>query len=218
MHSLKYLLFILIPTIIFSQDTLQFQKNPNYNLQIGFYDIYNTKPTDIVMLGNSITHGVNWNELLNRSSISEQGIVSDVLEGYLHRLNYVTRLTPKICFVMGGINDIYSGSSVEKVFESYKKLLAELKENNIIPVIQSTLYVSPKWHSADIKNPDVSKLNKMLKEYAAKQNIEFIDLNRKLSNKNYLIDDYTYDGVHLNSNAYKLWGIEVEKILNKYHL
>jgi len=34
------------------------------------------------MLGNSITHGAAWNELLGRSNVVERGISSDVLRGY----------------------------------------------------------------------------------------------------------------------------------------
>ena len=41
-----------------------FRSNPNYTYEMGLYDIYKTKQADIVMLGNSITHGVKWNELL----------------------------------------------------------------------------------------------------------------------------------------------------------
>jgi len=212
------LLMLLIPVLITAQDSLVFKKNPHYDLQIGFFNIYKLNPVDIVMLGNSITHGVNWNELLNRKNIAEQGITSDILEGYLYRINYVTRLNPKVCFIEGGINDIYSGISVEQIFENYKKIIDRLKMNKIIPVIQSTIFVSPKWHSSELKNPEVKKLNTLLKSYANEQNLEFIDLNKKLSVNNKLINEYTIDGVHLNSLAYKLWGIEVEKILKKYNL
>lgn len=219
MNLLKSLILAFsLPVLLMAQDTLVFKKNPNYDLQIGFYDIYKVEQADIVMLGNSITHGVNWNELLNRKSISEQGITSDILEGYLNRLNYVIKLKPKVCFVMGGINDIYSGYSAEQVFDNYKKVITTLKNNNIIPVIQSTLYVSPKWHSSEIKNPEVMKLNILLRGLATEQKLDFIDLNRKLAVNRTLLNDYTIDGVHLNAKAYKIWGIEVEKILNKYHL
>lgn len=201
-----------------AQETPLYKKNPNYEIQIGFFDIYQHTKTDIVMLGNSITHGVNWSELLNRCNISEQGIPSDNLEGYLNRMIYVTRLNPKLCFIMGGINDIYAGLTVENTFETYKKVITDLRSNQIIPIIQSTLYVSPKWHDANIKNPEVTRLNELLKSYASEQKIEFIDLNAKLSVNNTLINDYTIDGVHLNARAYKIWGMELEKILNKYHL
>lgn len=212
------ILFLLIQTSLTAQDTLLFKKNPLYERQIAFFEIYRQQQADVVMLGNSITHGVNWQELLSRKNISEQGIPSDILDGFIYRLNYVFRLRPKLCFVMGGINDIYSGYSPEAAFEKYKVIIGELKRNNIIPVIQSTLYVSPKWHSYQIKNPEVQKLNSLLRNYAEENGIEFMDLNAKLSVREALIDDYTYDGVHLNARAYKIWGNEVENILKKYRL
>lgn len=195
-------------------DTL-YLANPNYRLQTGLYDVYRTTHANIVMLGNSITHGVNWFELLGRNDMVERGIPSDIIEGLLGRMDYVYNLHPKICFVMGGINDIYSGIPINFIFKYYTKVIEGLKENGIIPVIQSTLYVSPKWHYASNKNPEVEKLNKMLMEYASQNKIDFIDLNALLSANKFLIDRFTYDGLHLRGEAYKIWGVEVEKILNK---
>ncbi|MDP3442175.1 MAG: hypothetical protein Q8T08_04875, partial [Ignavibacteria bacterium] len=45
-------------------DSLRYRANKNYQLQNEMYDAYKTKQADIVMLGNSLTHGANWNELL----------------------------------------------------------------------------------------------------------------------------------------------------------
>lgn len=188
-----------------SVDTVNYRVNPNYDLQTGLYDIYQTRSARIVMLGNSITHGVNWNELMGRTDIVERGIPSDVVSGYLGRMSYVYNLNPKYIFIMGGINDIYSGIPVDSVFTSYKRLIESIRSKGIIPVIQSTLYVSTKWHSAGERNPEVLKLNYLLLEYARKNKILFIDLNKKMSQNMLLRNELTYDGVHLNANGYKIW-------------
>lgn len=225
----KYLLiaaaFFLLYKEVFSMgqlpqqgDTLLYLANANYKLQTGLYDVYKTKQANIVMLGNSITHGVNWFELLGRTDIVERGIPSDILEGFLARMQYVYKLNPKICFVMGGINDIYSGIPMDKIFENYKNVISGLKQRGIIPVIQSTLYVSPKWHSAAVKNPEVKKFNLMLREYAQQNNIDFLDLNPLLTVNNFLKDEFTYDGLHLKGEAYRVWGLQLESIIKKHGL
>lgn len=197
----------------FREDTVSYRKNQNYQLQTGLYDIYKTREANIVMLGNSITHGVNWNELMGRNDIIERGIPSDVLSGFLNRLEYVYKLKPRFCFVMGGINDIYSGYSAEDVFNEYMKVIEGLRSQGITPVIQSTLYVSPKWHDAADKNPEVKKLNALLMKYARDNGIRFMDLNAKMTIDGFLKAELTYDGLHLNANGYAIWREELEAVL-----
>ncbi len=198
-------------------DTL-YLRNRNYTIQTDLYSIYKTEKADVVMLGNSITFGVNWNELMGRTNIVNRGIGGDLTQGFLHRLEYVYNVHPKLCFIMGGINDIYENIPVEKIFENYTDILDSLRAHNIIPVIQSTLYVSPKWKKAAEKNIEVEKLDRMLIEYARKEKVLFIDLNRVLSEHNTLKDELTLDGVHLNAKGYELWRGELEPALEKYGL
>ncbi len=217
-HAIYVFCLILISNLSFAQnDTTLYTKNPLYQLQMDLYKVYKTKQADIVMLGNSITHGANWNELLGRYNVVERGIPSDVLDGFNARLNTVIDLKPKFVFIMGGINDIYNWIPTDKIFEKYVKLITELKKNNIKPIIQSTLFAGAKWKSYSDRNKEVLKLNKLLSDYAKKNLIDFIDLNKKLSSKNVLIADYTYDGLHLNAKGYEIWAAEVDKILRKYN-
>ncbi len=219
---LQFCFLLLLPFSIFAQNgnegKPQYLNNPNYKLEISKYKHYRMKHADIVMLGNSITHGINWNEFLGRSSISEQGIPSDITEGILNRMEYVYKVKPKICFIMVGVNDIFSWIPTETVFLNYKKIVEKLKSKNIIPVIQSVLYAERNYPSAENRNTEISRLNKMLAEYSKKNNIEYVNLNRKMSRSNFLKSNLTYDGIHLNGNGFKYWGREVDKILRKYSL
>ncbi len=206
--------------VLFAQsvpDTL-YLRNKNYKAQTDLYSIYKTEKADVVMLGNSITFGVNWNELMGRTNIVNRGIGSDLTQGFLHRLEYVYNVHPKLCLIMGGINDIYENISVEKIFENYTGIIDSLRAHNIIPVIQSTLFVSPKWKKAAEKNMEVENLDRMLMEYAHKEKILFIDLNRVLAEHNTLKDELTIDGVHLNAKGYELWRGELEPVLKRYGL
>lgn len=227
---LTCILFCSMSSNLFSQnlpDSLRYKTNKNFQLQTEMHDIYKTKQADIVMLGNSLTHGANWNELLGRSNVVERGIVSDLLPGFIARINGVIKLKPKIVFIMGGLNDIYSWSSVPDIFSQYVKLIDLLKSKNIIPVIQSTTFATKDYgkdyggtaESNMGRNQEVVKLNKLLAEYAQKNRIDFIDLTPQITTRDgFLRSDLTWDGIHFRASAYKIWAREVEKILNKYKL
>ncbi|MFA3784155.1 GDSL-type esterase/lipase family protein [Melioribacteraceae bacterium 4301-Me] len=208
-------------------DSTRYKLNPNYQLQLRLYDIYKTKQADIVMLGNSLTHGVNWNELLGRSNVVERGIPSDVLDGFLARMSYIYRLKPKICFILGGINDIYNWTPVERIYFNYVRIINGLKKAGIKPVIQSTVYAGKNWgkdwgltpENNRNRNLEVDKLNNLLLEYARKNNIDYIDLNSKMSTSDHFLrPELTWDGVHFNAEGFKIWGNEVERVLEKYNL
>ena len=217
----------------FAQNSKGYLNNPIYQRQIEMYDAYKTKQADIVMFGNSLTHGTNWNELLDRSNVVERGIVSDVTEGFIARLQYVYKLKPKVCFILGGLNDIYNWTPVEKIYANYIRIISSLKLRDIQPVIQSTLYAGKKWGedylartNPDLKAEDVNAernsqvklLNKMLSDYAKRNKIVFIDLNKKMSKGDFLRSDITYDGAHLNARGYKIWAQEVDAALTKMGL
>jgi lysophospholipase L1-like esterase len=193
-------------------------QNENYPVRTNLFESYKTGQADIVMLGNSLTQWVDWNELLGRTNVVNRGIASDVTEGYLHRLEQIYKLKPKLCFIEGGINDLYANASVDVVYQNYMKIVEGLRANSIIPIIQSTLFASPKWHDAIAKNKEVAELNARLEDYARKNSIEFINLNAVMSKDNLLRDELTHDGIHLTAAGYKIWGTGVEKILKKHRL
>lgn len=201
-----------------AQEEALYLRNKNYHLQTALYALYKPEQRDVVMLGNSLTQWVDWNELLGRRTIANRGIASDVTEGYLHRMHYVITLRPKLCFIEGGINDIYAGVPVNQVFANFVRIVDTLRAHNIIPVIQSTLYVSPKWRDSADKNRLVQQLNRRLEELAGRLGIVFLDLNRVLSSDGVLRDEFTYDGLHLNASGYAVWGQEVGRALAQHGL
>ena len=148
-------------------------------------------------------------------------------------MQYVYNLSPKIVFVLGGLNDIFNWTPVDKIYKDYIKLIEDIKSKNIIPVIQSTTYAGKNWgkdwlaanrpsvdaaqNNAD-RNREVDKLNLLLSNYAKTNNIDYIDLNAQVKQGNYLNSEVTHDGVHFNSKGYVIWATAIEKILNKYNL
>ena len=190
-------------------------QNGNYSVQVGMQGLYKSTQYDVVMLGNSHTYNANWNELLNRRNIANRGIVGDITTGYLQRLGYVYGMNPKICFIEGGVNDVYANYSAGQIFDNYVNIIDTIRSFDIIPVIQSTMFVAKAWPNSSEKNLEIKKLNALLSEYASKQSIIFLDINFLVSANGFLTDSLTYDGIHLNANGYSFWVSEVEKVLLK---
>lgn len=204
--KIKYIVLLSILSIsVYAQNTLNNNSKPDTSAMY---------PINIVMLGNSITHGGNWQVLLNREDVAERGVVSDVLPGFYKRVQDIYKLNPKIIFLEGGVNDIYNNDPADTVFANYKKLIDDILARNIKVVVQSTLYVSGKYHHSAEKNLVIDELNTMLKKYCKEKQIEFIDLNPFLSENGKLKSDFTFDGVHLKGPAYILWAEQVNKYLS----
>jgi lysophospholipase L1-like esterase len=209
------------------RDTLRYRNNPNYLLQQAMFDLYKTRQADIVMFGNSLTHGAAWNELLGRPGVVERGIPSDILYGFESRLNSIYKLKPKIVFILGGLNDVYNWTPVAEIFSVYVRIISGLKSKNIIPVIQSATYSArlygKEWKGTPEinleRNREIDKLNKLLSDYAKTNSIDFIDLNSLTGGKDgFLRPELTWDGIHFKAGAYRIWSNEVEKVLKKYKL
>lgn len=210
----------LVTVAFFARDGhLQAQKatlylqNVNYNIQVGMYESFRSTHADVVMLGNSLSYNANWNELLGRSNIANRGIVSDLTDGYLHRLSYVYKLSPRLCFIEGGVNDVYENRPPKEAVRNFRQIVDTLRAHHIIPIIQSTLFVGAKWHHAREKNAEIQELNELLAGFAKEQSIQFLDINALVSTDGLLRDELTFDGVHLNARGYSYWVSEVENVL-----
>jgi len=228
--------FAMDAVIVKSQvntDTAIYLRNSNYQKQISLFKLNKLKKATIVMLGNSLTHGANWNELLGRESVVEQGIVGDVIEGFYHRMKYVYKLKPKIVFVLGGLNDVYNWIPVNTIYRNYIKIINGLKARKIIPVIQlssyATRYYAKEWLEKthpeinvreynEGRNSEIDKLNKLLRKFAKTNHIDIIDLNVKTKRGHFLKKEITLDGIHFNDRGYKIWVKEINKVLKKYRL
>jgi lysophospholipase L1-like esterase len=170
-----------------------------------FYE-YSQRRYRIVMLGDSITEWVSWNELLGMDDIANRGIAGDTTEWLYKRLPTVYTVNPEICSIMGGINDILRGIPLETIQENMEAIIEGLNNNGIKPLICSTLYVSKERQNWKAVNKNVEKLNDGLKNLCYKKGIVFLDVNSELSDADAIEDRYVFDGLHLNGAGYAKWG------------
>jgi lysophospholipase L1-like esterase len=106
---------------------------------------------------------------------------------------------------MSGINDLYKGLSVDDIYITYVSLIEILIENQIQPIVQSTLFVSfTQKNSKDI-NSHVMLLNSKLLDYCKSNSVVFLNINELFEIDGQLNPILSKDGVHLNSKGYLLW-------------
>jgi lysophospholipase L1-like esterase len=186
----------------------------DYKHETELYNAY-SKKGNVVMLGNSITYRANWNELLNRNDIINRGIGNDVTEGMLMRLNSVIDVKPRICFVMGGINDINKGVKTKNIVSNLSEIAYILKQNRITPIVYSIIYVAKSYPNYEKKNNLIQKTNIDIEAMCLKNEIEFVNLNDVLSSNKILNKSDSFDGLHLTASAYSKWKNIIEPIINR---
>jgi len=185
--------------------------NPQYQEQINIQRAY-CKPAGIVMLGDSHIYKARWDELLNRNDIAVRGIGSDVLTGYIHRLDQVLKVHPRIVCIEGGANDI----SFHQPIDSIVRRLQELTDTLTRSGIQVVLHTLPPQNGKGMEkyNADIRQLNSRIEQMALYKRIPYIDLYRLFQKDGRLNPAFAQaDGTHLVGEAYKLWAIEIQKKL-----
>ena len=166
----------------------------------------------IVMYGNSITAQGKWTALLDRTDVMNNGLPGMSTYHFLQLLpSHVINLHPKICFIKGGINDITVGVSQERMQGYYKAILDQIIGNDIIPVVTLTIYEQ----NDPISKKEVDTLNAFLVKYCQQHNIDYIDVNKFLSDSTGLKAEYAVDKTHLNERAYDIWAREIKKVLKR---
>ena len=96
--------------------------------------------------------------------------------------------------------------------------MAELAKANGIKVILSSVLPAfdYPWKTGLQPAEKIVKLNKLIKNYAVKSGIIYLDYHTVMANKQMgMKDAYTYDGVHPNKKGYQVMAPLAEKAIAK---
>lgn len=200
---------------------LTFTIAPGGGFAVKLTPVVDPQPTsdvcEIVMFGNSLVEGgENWKGKLSRDDVRSSGKGGFTTSHFVWLLDeQVIKHQPKICFLEGGINDIGVGIPLGRIKQNYQSMVDALLDNNIIPVLQSVLYVNqPEEQDNVSKAQEIDEVNAFLQKMAKSKGIIYIDLNAQLSDNKRLKKEFTTDGIHLTGDAYKIWSDEVKKVLD----
>ena len=189
---------------------------PYYNDKKSLFEILPKTNKSIIFIGDSITDGCEWSELLQNPNIKNRGIGSDTTYGVLKRLDNIIQSEPEKVFLMIGINDLGRGESVSEITSNYDKILERLTKNvpNSEVFVQSVLPISKQKLNTQISNEKVRSLNKEIKQLSQKYNLNYIDLySLMISEDDQLISDVTTDGNHLNGSGYEIWRNAIQQYI-----
>lgn len=187
------------------------------------YEIENktVKPNgkSIVLMGDSITEfwKTNSPDFFEKNPIIDRGISGQTTSQMVLRFKQdVIALKPKTVVILAGINDIAENTgpiTLEAVFDNIELMVKMAKSNKIRPILCSVLPANKFWWNDKVQPADkVIALNKMIKNYAQKNKITYIDYYTSMVDANKGLQyQYGEDGVHPNLQGYK----HMEKLLLK---
>jgi hypothetical protein len=152
-----------------------------YNQRLTLFEKLPDTKGEIIFLGNSITDGSEWCELLGNPKVKNRGISGDITEGVLFRLNEVTRSKPAKVFLLIGINDLSRGVSKDTVFSNICKIADRIRKDSpkTKVFVQSILPVNDSFglfKNHTNKTEEVIWVNVQLKAWCIKENVGFVDL------------------------------------------
>ncbi len=207
--------FVLSLVLLFSLFIVSAQDNEfgtYYNQRLSLFRGLPDEPDEIIMLGNSITDGGEWSELLPGYNVKNRGISGDVTAGVLYRLDEVTNSNPAKVFLLIGINDLARGIPADSVFRNIcliaEKISAASPDTKVY--IQSILPVNPsfkKFAGHVDKTNAVKQINRKLNDWCSENNVQFVNLFDSFTKKDseYLKPEFTNDGLHLTAKGYLTW-------------
>lgn len=183
-----------------------FQNNPHYALNRSLHALYGTKSQQIVMLGTSLTAGLNWQEAFPAHGIANRGIGSDVAEGMCYRIGDVLALHPTLCCVEAGTNDILFQYPVSTTMRFVNGIIDSLQGHRVQVLFTLIPLFARSHQTAESSNINVSQLNDSLRGLCKRRGIPVIDLNSVIAENGFRKPEYSQaDGVHLNASGYSVW-------------
>lgn len=197
-------LLLFAAAAVFAQSEYNFQRR-------SLFEKLPVTSKDIVFLGNSITDGGEWNELLANPRVKNRGISGDRSGWLLERLDPIIEGHPKKLFLMIGINDLISGASPDEVLANIGRLIdrfqAESRWTKIY--VQSILPVNgdlPGYERRKACAPLIVPTNKRLEALCDEKGVTYLDVWGALADENGNLDKrYTLDGLHLKGEGYLVW-------------
>jgi len=183
----------------------------NFHLKVGQFRSFPNSNKDIVFVGNSITAGVDWMELLGRSDVRNRGISGDISFGLLERLDEITEGKPAKVFILIGINDISRNIPDTIIVRNYRMIIQRIRKESpdtkiyihtLLPVNNDFTQFKNHYN----KDSHIKYVNEEIRKLATAEKATVIEMHDAFLNSDQKLDKaFTIDGLHLNADGYKLW-------------
>lgn len=210
---MKRILVLLMAVATLSCMAQKKPVNPDvyYARRATLFDLLPVYSSDIIMLGNSLTDGAEWNELFDNCHVKNRGIVGDIIPGFFERLEPILKGQPRKIFIMGGVNDISHGVSADSIVSAMTQVVTTIQARcpKTEIYVQSMLPFNNDvrlWKLLKGRGQVVVDGNKGLESMCQRLGVTFINLYPLFVGENgKMKPEYTNDGLHLMGGAYLIW-------------
>ena len=210
---MKRILVLLMAVATLSCMAQKKPVNPDvyYARRATLFDLLPVYSSDIIMLGNSLTNGAEWNELFDNCHVKNRGIVGDIIPGFFERLEPILKGQPRKIFIMGGVNDISHGVSADSIVSAMTQVVTTIQARcpKTEIYVQSMLPFNNDvrlWKLLKGREQVVVDGNKGLESMCQRLGVTFINLYPLFVGENgKMKPEYTNDGLHLMGGAYLIW-------------
>ena len=208
---MKRIVLLAVVSLMGLTAMAQANQDPYYARRATLFDQLPIGKKDIVMLGNSLTDGCEFNELLNNKHIKNRGIVGDIVQGLIDRVEPIIKGQPKKLFILSGVNDISHDVSADSIARAMEKLIVMVKQGSPRTKIylQSLLPFNNdvrEWKLLKGRDHVVVEANVLLEQVARRQGVTWINLYPLfVDDQGRLRADLTNDGLHLMGKGYLIW-------------
>lgn len=195
--------------------------NELYGQRATLFELLPVDSTKIVFLGNSLTHGCEWHELLNNPNAINRGIVGDVIEGVQNRLQPILDGKPAKIFLMIGANDVSHDLTADSIATATVALVKRIREATPDTELyfQSMLPINNSFGRYKLmigKEQTIRDINALVRPQVEALGATWIELHSLLTDEEgNLRKEYTNDGLHLTGPAYLIWRDAVLPYVNK---
>lgn len=167
---------------------------------------------DSVFMGDSITEGFAFNEILPRESvIAGAGTTAGFIYDDIGDL--VEKKPDNIFIMLGSIDILMPVDDPKELFRNdLTKLINKIKDElpeskiylqSITPVTQEALKEEPRYERID-------EYNEVLKELTGSLSVNYIDIGELVKENP---DSYAEDGIHFKKEFYQLWLENLPKLM-----
>ncbi|WP_314507457.1 GDSL-type esterase/lipase family protein [uncultured Microbacterium sp.] len=158
-------------------------------------------PSSVVLFGDSITEGGEWQELLPALPVVNRGVSGETASQLLSRVASGLN-QPSAVVLLIGTNDLSLGLSCSNIANTVRRILDEIE--GACPgtpvLLQSVMPRSSKFAS------EILDLNARYRRLAeTRPHVDFVDLWPLLSEGPSIRPTYSFDSLHLNGAGYRAW-------------
>lgn len=167
----------------------------------------------VFLIGDSITEGFNEKEFLPGFNIVNYGVSGDSTLELFERIEsswFADK--PRAAFLCIGTNDFARNRTDEFILDNILKIINRIKDSS--PGINIILVsIFPTRDNNPRPNERIREFNSRLAQLAAENSLSYFDINSYFADvEGKLKSEFTSDGLHLTSDAYKLWA----KLISEY--